>query len=78
MPMVPSRNHTVGSWRNTSALIRMENPMMPPTKELKPREIGNNPIDIRQDDSLLISVPDRKVFCFFVFFVSNYVQSEQS
>lgn len=38
-PAVPSRNHTLGSWRNTSALIRMEKPMMPPTKELKPIEI---------------------------------------
>lgn len=34
-PMVPSRNHTVGSWRKTSALISMEKPMMPPTNELK-------------------------------------------
>lgn len=33
-PIVPSRYHTLGSCLNTSALTRMENPMIPPTKEL--------------------------------------------
>lgn len=35
-PMVPSRYHTVGSCLNTSALMRMEKPMTPPTRELNP------------------------------------------
>lgn len=36
-PIVPSRYQTLGSCLNTSALMRMANPMTPPTRELNPR-----------------------------------------
>lgn len=41
-PIVPSRYQTLGSCLNTSALMRMENPMTPPTRELNPGKHHNN------------------------------------
>lgn len=35
-PIVPSRYQTLGSCLKTSALMRMEKPMTPPTRELNP------------------------------------------
>lgn len=39
-PILPSRYQTEELCLNTSALRRMENPIIPPTRELKPRRGG--------------------------------------
>lgn len=44
-PIVPSRYHTLVSCLNTSALTRMENPMIPPTSELNPGKKRTHNLD---------------------------------
>lgn len=46
-PIVPSKYQTLGSCLKTSALMRMEKPMTPPTRELNPGKTTSNSNEYR-------------------------------
>lgn len=58
-PIVPSRYHTLGSCLNTSALMRIENPMIPPTSELNPGRRGEIRLMLSVVDQTVVKTPCR-------------------